>query len=105
MKSKLLRKQINAFEECGWTVHQEPTYFFIESYSPEGEDLVEDFEYGTSIIDQLQEKVDSFDPEEHAVMWYSTRPNGQPSSLRVLLEDADAIHEMLKKLLQKFKEV
>ena len=35
-------------------VYQEPTYFYIESYSPEGEDLIEDFEYGASIVDQLQ---------------------------------------------------
>lgn len=105
MKSKLLRKQINTFEHCGWTVHQEPTYFYIETHSPKGEDLAEDFEYGTSIVDQLQVKVNNFDPEEHAAMWYNARPCGQPTSLRELLNDADAIHEMLKTLLQKFKEV
>ena len=105
MKSKLLRKQINTFEHCGWSVHQNETDFYIEAWSPAGEDLVEYFEYHKSIIDQLEEKVDSFDPEEHAAMWYDAEDRGQPKSLRALLEDADAIHGMLKQLLQKFKEV
>ena len=105
MKSKLLRKQINIFEHCGWNVHQEETYFYIEAWSPAGEDLVEDFEYHKSIVDQLEEKIDSFDPEEHAAMWYNAGDHGQPRSLRVLLKDADAIKEMYETLLQKFKEV
>ena len=105
MKSKLLRKQINAFEKCGWCVEEYEDHFYISNYSPEGEDIEEDFVYDKPIVDQLEEKVNSFDPEEHAAMWYDAEDRGQPRSLRALLEDAEAIHGMLKKLLQKFKEV
>ena len=105
MKSKLLRKQINAFEECGWTVRQNEGDFYIQQSSPAGEDIVEYFEYHKSIVDQIQEKLDSFDADEHAAMWYNARPCGQPTSMRELIKDADAIKEMYETLLQKFEEV
>lgn len=102
---QLTEKEIDTFEKCGWAVGEDEGYFYISNYSPKGEDLCEDFDYDRPIIDQIQEKVDMFDPEEHAAMWYNAEDRGQPKSLRILLADADAIHEMLKQLLQKFKEV
>lgn len=40
---------------------------------------------------------DDFDPEEHAAMWYGQN-RGEPSSLRALLDNADNIHESLRRL-------
>lgn len=40
---------------------------------------------------------DNFDPEGHAVGWYKA-DRGEPSNLRDLLDDADAIGQMLEDL-------
>ena len=77
----------------------------IENYSPAGEDLVVCVE-----IENFPESVDeyarNFDPDEHATMWVEHRGEGGcPSSIREIIDDADAIKEMLSELAEKLAEV
>ena len=83
-------------------------YTELEWCSPAGEDFIatvwhksrsdEDFTKG------FREYAEAFDPDEHAELWCESRgKNGVPSSIRVLIDDADAIKEHLAataKLLQ-----
>lgn len=49
---------------------------------------------------------EDFDADEHAAMWIESRgERGIPSSIRTLIDDADAIKEMLKELADKLAEV
>ena len=88
---------------CGEISEQNGQYYVeIENGSPLGEDIVETVWFdGTDIgfIEGVRELADSFDPEEHAEMWIEGRgKNGVPESIRDLLDDADAIKEMLNEL-------
>lgn len=72
----------------------------IEFYSPAGEDvIVTIFHDGTdkSFADAFSSYSADFDPDEHAEMWVEGRgKNGVPSSIRELIEDADAISDILR---------
>ncbi len=104
---ELLNRFADAAEELGWTSDWDlkDGYFDMENYSPAGEDLImtlftEDFRSFESLDHRLWDEWYDFDPEEHAVMWYGQN-RGEPSSIRTLLEDADAIAEMLGELESK----
>ena len=69
----------------------------IETYSPAGEDVLITIWYDGTTKDFIREfarYADDFDAEEHAAGWYGAN-NGEPDSLRELLDDADAIKTML----------
>lgn len=65
----------------------------IETYSPEGEDVIVSLIYdGTEegFIAALVDYANWFDAEEHAEMWIESRgKNGVPESIKDLLEDAE----------------
>ena len=71
----------------------------LETYSPEGEDVIIPLIYdGTEedFIRQFERYADGFDAEEHAEMWIEGRgKNGVPESIKNLLEDAEWQKEML----------
>lgn len=95
--------------ELGWSVtwctqqndatKRTEKYVEFEGDSPAGEDLlfIEFYRSLSDISDLLMERYNDFDPEQHAVEWYGAN-NGEPSSIRELLDDADAIGEMIRKL-------
>ena len=73
----------------------------MEFYSPENEDVVFSVWFdGTKqgFAQAFKDYADDFDPEEHAAEWYNLRKrvSGVPSSIRTLLDDADAIKETLQ---------
>ena len=80
------------------------TYVDLSKYSPAGEDfgMTVDFEEGRqaeSFMEELKSHVEDFDPEEHAEMFIPSRgERGVPSSIRELLDDADAIKVMVMEL-------
>ena len=74
----------------------------LETYSPEGEDVIISLIYdGTEedFIRQFRSYAEWFDAEEHAEMWIESRgKNGVPDSIKDLLEDAEWIKSTLEKV-------
>ncbi|MEZ3438639.1 MAG: hypothetical protein K1W18_07145 [Oscillospiraceae bacterium] len=103
-------KYIEVCESLDWRVHQYETSsgearVELENWSPLGENLVLDFS-ADNLVDEVKEYAAYFAPEEHAEMWINNRgQNGTPDSIRALLNDADEIDEMLRKLASKLFEV
>lgn len=71
----------------------------LETYSPEGEDIIISLIYdGTEedFIRQFESYAEDFDAEEHAETYINMRgQNGVPESIKDLLEDAEWQKEML----------
>ncbi len=69
------------------------------SFSPAGENLVFYVESDETFVDGVKRLAAEFDADEHAAMWVESRgKNGVPSSIRELIDDADAIDKMLQDL-------
>ena len=73
----------------------------LEKYSPAGED------FGIAVsaenfVEEIKEYAADFSPDEHIEMWVLARKNGVTGvpSIRILVQDADAIDEMLQELAQ-----
>lgn len=97
---------IAAAEKLGWRVSFEwqksnrtgKTDKFVEfnQYTPAGEDFgfFEFYDRLSDLPRLLMERYQDFDSEKHAAEWYGAN-NGEPSSLRELLEDAEEIKKMI----------
>lgn len=74
----------------------------LETYSPEGEDVIVSLIYdGTEedFIRQIRSYAEDFDADEHAEMWIEHRgKNGVPDSIKNLLEDAKWIKNTLEEV-------
>ena len=74
----------------------------LEWFSPAGEDVIIVVWFnGTNhgFVDGFTKYAADFDPDDHAEMWVNSRgQNGVPSSIRELIEDADAIGAKLKEV-------
>ena len=70
----------------------------FEKWSPAGEDFVF-YVSGPDFVRGVKEYAANFDADEHAELYVECRgQRGVPSSIRALIDDADAIQEMLTKL-------
>lgn len=109
--SKELQRMLDKVEELNWsyTVYEESnqnsrTYVEMEKYSPAGEDflMIVDFDaedQAESFLKDLWDYADNFDIDDHVEMWLPERSKGGcPSTARELVEDAEAIVEMVKEL-------
>lgn len=93
-------------EDQGWSIHEctfteDKRGFELEKYSPAGEDFFFAVEAETpeELVENIRVFYDSFDADEHAAMWIEHRGEGGcPSSVRLLIDDADAIDNMLRDL-------
>ena len=101
---ELLNRFADIAEELGWQSNwkMDNGSLDIETWSDAGENIVmplfeEDFRDYRHLTKRLMDEFEDFDPEDHAVMWYG-QGRGEPSSLRVLLDDADGIAEKLEDL-------
>ena len=99
-KASLNPKIIEAAEKLDWTVkeHEDGTAEFSQ-YSPAGED----FSFTVNVenaAQEIYEYYDNFDVDDHIEMWVEAKQNGVAGvpSIRRLVEDAEAISEMLKTL-------
>ena len=94
------QKYLKVIEDLGWHISYDPNDVSVEigRTSPAGEDF--SFEvYAKDFPQGVIEAADDFDPDEHAEMWVSHRgERGCPSGIRELVEDAEAIKQMLKTL-------
>lgn len=102
------QKILDALDDNNWKpyIDTEDNSIELEWYSLAGEDFLLSFDVkdDDDFISQLYDAYINFDTEQHAVENYGMR--GAPG-LRVLLDDADAIEDELKRLwcaLSKVKE-
>ena len=76
----------------------------MEKYSPAGEDfsMIIDFDMDDpvhSFMDDLKEYSEDFDVDEHVEMWLPSRGKGGcPGSISELVENAEAIRDMIVEL-------
>ena len=91
-------------EKLDWKIYEHQNDVELEKYSPAGEDFFfcvdkKDF------INNVIEYAEDFDADEHAEMWIDNRHSvrGVPQSIRTLIDDADAIKEMLVELANYLK--
>ena len=96
---KNIKTLTKVLEKLDWTISEiSKTEFQIETWSPAGEDIVDDISYdGTieSIIESVKKIKDSFDVDEHVEIWIVGRgERGVPGTVRELVDDAEAIEKM-----------
>ena len=90
----------DVIEDCGWIIHKYEDEIELEQSSPCGEDFVFSIGKKTPARD-IAMYAENFDPDEHAEMWVEFRgQRGVPNSIRALIDDADAIQEMLDELAE-----
>lgn len=79
----------------------------FNKYSPAGEDFA--FEVWYTHVSEIPEKIreyyEGFDPEEHVMLWANSAGSNGVPSLRKLMEDADAIEEMIRELAVAFDDI
>lgn len=96
---ELEQKYIYILEENDWSVssYTNDGRVELEKYSPAGEDFLMCVEV-ENFPESVREYANNFDADEHAEMWIKAigRVNGVPN--RELIEDAEAIKEMLNEL-------
>lgn len=87
-------------ETLGWNVYcGDDGYAELSKRSGAGEDFLFTVS-ANNLIEDVKDYAESFDSEEHAAMWYDAGQRGVRGvpSLHELVEDADAIQEMLEDL-------
>lgn len=118
IRNKELEQLLGNAEGQDWsyTIYQEPegtyngwhceerNYIELEKYSPAGEDfiMIIDFDVDSpinSFLENLKEYSEDFDIDEHVEMWIPKREKGGcPESISELVEDAEAIKNMIFEL-------
>ena len=105
---ELEQKYIYILEENDWIVssYTNDGKVELEKYSPAGEDFLMCVEV-ENFPESVREYANDFDADEHAEMWIEARGRvrGVPNSIRELIEDAEAIQEMLNELADAFEAV
>lgn len=112
---KLSEKIINVLEDndislCGdIELYDEEYSVGLETYSPEGEDVIISFYYdGTeeNFVKQFNEYANDFDVDEHVELYVGNRgKHGIPNSISTLLKDAEWIKDTLTNVGTKLNEL
>ena len=100
MDEKTRKALLDTIEAQGWRYDiGDDGSIEIGKYSPEGEDFFFEIE-GKDIAAEVQKYYEDFDPDEHAKFWVEAmdRVRGVPQSIRTLIDDAEAIDNMLMEL-------
>lgn len=106
MDKKLLDALIDKAEELDWSCHIYEDGIEFETCSPAGEDFIFTVPDKENLVKEVREYAADFDADEHAEMWVEGRgKRGVPSSIRTLIDDADAIRELLDELAEALAEV
>lgn len=101
------QKYIEVIEDLGWIIVEDPDDAGVEirQASPAGEDFsfsADTADFPESVVKYAR----CFDPDEHVELWIGHRGEGGcPSTIRGLVEDADAIKQMLRKLADALSDV
>ena len=93
-------------ERLGWWIEEGDEQIEIGQYSPAGEDFSFCID-AEDPVGQIRQYADDFDADEHAEMWIEARDHvsGVPTSVRELINDADAIKKMLTDLADALEQV
>lgn len=111
---QLDNKVVQLLTENDYTIseiYDQGNEFFVEleTYSPAGENVIATvFFDGTTedFIKQFRKYAEDFDTDEHAKMWIDGRgKNGVPSTIRELIDDADAIKQSFSDLADKLEQI
>lgn len=98
---------ISICEENGWTVltdDNDDSDIELEQHSPAGEDIIVCVEK-ENFVENVRYYEDCFSPDEHVTELVPMRgTHGIPSSIRVLIDDADEIKMMLSELAMALEE-
>ncbi len=86
-------------ENLHWTIREYDNDIELQKYSPAGEDFFFTVNKD-NFVDEVIIYAESFDADEHAEMWIENMHtvSGVPQKVRTLINDADAIKEMLLEL-------
>ena len=115
IRNEELEKLLENAEGLDWsyTIYQEPegtyhcnerNYVELKKYSPAVEDfgMIINFDIDDpidSFMEDLKEYSEDFDVDEHVEMWLPSRGKGGcPESISELVEDAEAIRDMIVEL-------
>lgn len=106
-----MEELINKIESQGWKVSQcnygdGETGLELQQYSPAGEDFIFSICCNNSVdkaIKEIEDYAYYFDEDEHVEMWAEAKYHGNGNcddipSIRELVYDAEAIHNMLREL-------
>lgn len=89
-------------DDMGWYIHVDDDggSIELEKWTPAGEDFIFSIA-GKDIAAEVKEYYEGFDPNEHAKMWVENmgRVDGVPKDIRTLIDDAEAINNMLVELV------
>lgn len=98
---ELEQKYIDILEQNDWSIssYTDDGRVELEKYSPSGEGFSMCVEV-QNFPESVREYANDFDADEHAEMWIEARGrvSGVPESIRELIDDAEAIQEMLNEL-------
>ena len=98
---ELEQKYIDILEQNDWSIssYTDDGRVELEKYSPAGEGFSMCVEV-QNFPESVREYANDFDADEHAEMWIEARGrvSGVPESIRELIDDAEAIQEMLNEL-------
>lgn len=107
MKKSLKQALLDKAEQMGWwyNIYNDGS-IEIGQHSPAGEDFFFAIA-GKDITSEIKEYYEDFDPDEHAKMWVENmnKVNGVPKSVRILIDDAEAIDNMLMELAETLQEM
>lgn len=105
MNAEYINKVIDKADTLGWYCRISDDELMFEKWSPAGEDFV--FYVSTENPTRgVRKYAFDYDADEHAEMWVGSRgERGVPYSIRTLIDDADAIQEMLDELADALEEV
>lgn len=99
-------KYRNVCENLDWVVHEyDNGTVELEKWSPAGEDFLVSVAL-KGFVGNIKEYAADFNVAEHVELWIESRgKRGVPSSIRELVEDAEAIDKMLQELAAALTEV
>lgn len=106
MSDRLKALLVSKAEELGWTVLIDEHCWEFQKYSPAGEDFWLSIS-GKDVVDELLKYYEGFDTEDHVMMHMEAKKHGVSGvpSLKELVEDADAINEMIEALYDALHDV
>lgn len=105
--SSINKKLLAKASQLGWGCSEDESGGVeFNQGSPAGEDFSFYIRNKTELAKAVREYANSFDPDEHIVIWVNAKHSvsGVPD-IRTLVKDADAIQKMLNELADTLEEV